>query len=107
MKTLLVALLLLVGTGTASAECAWVLWGFPNGKLYDQMTRKPTTGSIPGPFIIGAYQTRTECMAQPARRAPDGGELVQGFSYSGADVLVAYTGECLPDTLDPRGAKGK
>ena len=87
MKTLLVALLLLVvGTGTAFAECAWVLWG----------AQRPHEGTTDARawWVLAAYATRQECESRRAvihrQRTSD------DTSY-----------ECLPGTVDPRGPKGK
>ena len=38
---LLVAFWLLTSAATAFAECAWVLWGFPTGKVYDYVDPTP------------------------------------------------------------------
>src|SRR2546425_455277 len=72
--SLLVAFYLLTSAATASAECAWVLWGYPDGTVFEPpqpnspprpLQRTTRVRAPSAPFIIGAYQTRTECMAQP------------------------------------------
>jgi hypothetical protein len=64
---------------SASAECAWVLWAYlPGGQQHPVCTSS----------------TREECIAmrdaREAMRRPD---------------VAAY--QCFPDTIDPRGPKGK
>ncbi len=106
MKTLLVALLLLVvGTGTASAECAWVLWnGLKGGDGAMRWQR------------FDAFDARTGCVRAIDRRAAQLG-LSPGNFYNGLgfrmsetvldeDVFRA-TWQCLPSDVDPRGPKGK
>ncbi len=57
MKTLLVALLLLVvGTGTASAECAWVLWTETQAMSKDKAGNWETVS-----FDRNVYETRKAC----------------------------------------------
>ncbi len=114
MKKLFVALLLLVvGTGTASAECAWVLWS--NLISSNPVSRyAPSTGGL---WIPESAGTRTECekardgmpitsvaaeaMGQGTRALAGG--AVKGVVGPNGQVLFS----CLPDTVDPRGPKGK
>jgi hypothetical protein len=81
--SLLVAFSLLASTATAYAECAWVLWGStPAGRA----------GVVQSPF--SAWPDRQQCEAELSRRLQD--------LMSRSIVPV-----CLPDTVDPRGPKGK
>ena len=83
MKALLVALLLLVvGTGTAFAECAWVLW-------------------VKGEGLAGTYKDWS-----PLRAFDTHGEC-ESWDLGKASGLRGYDTRCLPDTVDPRGPKGK
>ena len=104
MKTLLVALLLLiVGTGTAFAECAWVVWAYSLEK---------STGEIYSVELARA--TKQEC--DQAVRAYVAVLKSDGFTVRGGEPgipeLTAQKGTlrvkyfCLPDTVDPRGPKG-
>ena len=92
--SLLIALSMLASVATAQAECAWVLWGvalLSSGEQYWG--------------VISAYSLE------------DGGKIVCERSREGANKRAAQEkGEdkrsgrqflCLPDTVDPRGPKGK
>jgi hypothetical protein len=82
----LVAVLLLASVGTASAECAWVLW---SRTLTDGAERRG---------IIGAYSRE------------DGGKVKCDEDVDRLTKLpqvMARVYNCLPDTIDPRGPKGK
>ena len=118
-RALLVVLLLFASRGTASAECAWVLWVF----------NSPTGLNDPSPSILGSYQAMSGCA-----QALDGEErtfktiysakwpdvaLIPAFRSSNTRMVLPYSLEekrdkkgyreflCLPDTVDPRGPKGK
>jgi len=86
---LLVALSLLTSTATAHAECAWVLWA-----------RNVTAE---GWQIGKAYMDRAGCEAaiQKVWESSDAlNKDVDKPPVPRADL------RCLPDTVDPRGAKG-
>jgi hypothetical protein len=91
--TLLVALSLLTSAATAYAECAWVLWA---GGV-------KTSGEVVYVPIEG-YLTKAEC--EKGRSASKVDEVEQlKRDVAGAGMKLAFT--CLPDTVDPRGPKGK
>jgi len=87
-------------TTPAYAECAWVLW------LY-------TLGSVTEVHTVGsAYSSRGECDGEVAAHAAT--LRRSGYTVESSDRLVIGTKEglttkvyCLPDTVDPRGPKGK
>jgi len=113
--SLLVALCLLTSAATAYAECAWVLWY--------RVTEYRTGGAVEGPFgAEEAYPTLAACQAGLEERL-DGWTavevkdldhkttkrpnyvLVQDKDSLKAQRLHAL--HCFPDTIDPRGPKGK
>ena len=72
-------LLLLASVGTASAECAWVLWGQTRDNRYLPMGDGHTS--------LDSCQDRADLLTKNDKK--------KTFVYS-----------CLPDTIDPRGAEG-
>jgi hypothetical protein len=97
-------LFLLTSIATASAECAWVLWGF----TIDKSARMADYSAEE------AHATQRECDQGVRDFAP--ALRGQGYSVSGGAagsrmVLGKKEGTsvkyfCLPDTVDPRGPKG-
>ena len=84
---LLVARSLLASTATAYAECAWVVWAYP----------QPSAGwTQSGWTPMGGWDTRTQCE-----------EARQRVAYSGKVLRTDVTTTCLPGNVDPRGPKGK
>ena len=99
--SLLVAFSLLTSAATAYAECAWVLWWSDN---------KNTTWSILDAFpkLADCDQSLNGDMNALKR---DGYEVHgapgtgHGFDAKKDGIMKVY--QCLPDTIDPRGPKGK
>jgi hypothetical protein len=119
--TLFVAFSLFTLAATAFAECAWVLWH--------------ESGSFGGPTpatwsLVYASSLEGECRAHAAQRyaeAKAGIEALKEFASpykNDKDAKLAYDDErlsvgiigkrgirsqfyCLPDSVDPRGPKGK
>jgi hypothetical protein len=91
--SVLVAFFLLASAATASAECAWILWA-GGVKASGEAVYAPIEG----------YPTRAECMKGRTASSVDEVEQLKR-DVAGAGMKLAFT--CLPDTVDPRGPKGK
>jgi len=111
------ALSLLAWAATASAECAWVLWGVPTGKAYDRDSKVQPAPAIElpvrlEPLVVQGYPAYEGCLGELTRRVRAAGEtdvLVREVtvSPSGRRLLAVQELVCPPDTVDPRGPKGK
>jgi hypothetical protein len=90
-------LLVLASAPSVSADCAWVLWA---GAL-DTENQTKWSPSRP-PRVTGwrtraAYATKALCQQEAFRQ--------EDIDTRGAREVAEYL--CLPDTVDPRGPKGK
>ena len=91
--SMVIAFLLLTSAATASAECAWILWA-GGVKASGEAVYAPIEG----------YPTRAECMKGRTASSVDEVEQLKR-DVAGVGMKLAFT--CLPDTVDPRGPKGK
>ena len=105
---------LLAVASSASAECAWVLW-----------TREVDALNRAGPYRLeGAYPTVKGCIGAIDKEwdaaSPDGsGGRLASYRKSPTEAWITQwvnpnappsrhaIFQCLPDTIDPRGPKGK
>ena len=115
---LLVAFYILTSSATASAECAWVLW-------VDDESISSRTGKTQTWDILSAHETKQACEARSNVAWKERREWLSGLGFGIGHVPVpGYVGGakrwddgtttsivnryyCLPDTIDPRGPKGK
>ena len=101
-----VAAVLAVGfSSSAAAQCAWVLW------------TKLEVAQSPGEWSIReAHSRRDDCIAGMRRAAESarklgetGHEDIAGgtFALASTPARVIRYGQCLPETIDPRGPKAR
>ncbi len=115
--SLLVAFYLLTSAATATAECAWVVW-----QHVDTIYRQPGPESTSRWGIGEITALRTECekridalvnetkpdpaWTRTVDRRPGLSTVVRSVHREhGTQIIIGY--QCLPDTVDPRGPKGK
>jgi len=113
--SLLVAFSLLTSTATAHAECAWVLWYRVTEYRDGEATEAPFDAGEAHPTLAaceGVLQQRLTEWVLAEGTDPDLKTttrptfvLVQDKTSLKAKRIHAY--RCLPDTVDPRGVKGK
>ena len=91
--SLLVAFSLLTPAATAYAECAWVLW--EQTQVGNLWAVAPIDAQI-------VFKEQRECEAWAEQRN-------QTHQKARATIgrMPERTWRCLPDTIDPRGPKGK
>ncbi len=86
--------------GSASANCAWVLWLMPEGTPQgDPEYIRAAFATI----IDAAYVTRQECEAGKRSGAAIGSNALDAEGKAKAWVHARQV--CLPDTVDPRRPK--
>ena len=90
-------LLLLVNASVAHAECAWMLWvEAPAGSNQWSVA----TWVQPPRFGTKEYCEHAATVMNALKKVTD-------FSGQGRDSAADDAYSCLPDTVDPRGPKGK
>ena len=89
---------LLVFAASASAECAWVLWSLVVTRTFDKNNVLKTTQERY--TAIEGFHTKRQCVASnPNYDTPR--------STTTTDEIETLYFRCFPDTMDPRGPKGK
>jgi hypothetical protein len=99
MSTLLTLFCLLALTTPGAAQGTWTLWMMGASSPWDS---------------VGNFPTREQCMEALHQQAQAveklGLKITQdapGGSFAATDADRDIRGQCLPDTEDPRGPKGK
>jgi hypothetical protein len=97
--SVVVAFYLLVSASSASAEGAWLLWA----ETYETVSASDTKEACE--HILGEHLAwwRTG----PNVTVDETTAYVRSKSKSGSAVISSVHYVCLPDTVDPRGPKGK
>ena len=91
-------LALVVFAGSAAAECAWVLWSvfpIPSEPRHEYRPRE-------------GFENKAECEAAKTKIEDTQLEEFASDERNGLQHISSSWGHrCLPDTVDPRGAKAK
>jgi len=110
---LFVAVSLCGETGTASAECAWVMWEQwfgPSSVIPLSFARTGTSSEAACRIELRKAIAHVEGSAVNPGEEPrvDGDAVVFTTRQGSSKVLTGVRNFlCLPDTMDPRGPKGK
>ena len=116
--SLLLLALLLTSAATAHAECAWVLWEHRVAAL---KKGSPTESWLAQEAVEtrAVCEARTEALIQRLVQTRASGSLHNYERIGDSTGVTMYQGRkeqglsqtsdfrCLPDTVDPRGPKGK
>jgi hypothetical protein len=98
LATVVLLLYLVSFAPSASAECAWVLWSSGMKKGTEQNP-------------LSAFDSREQC-EQEFKKTLENATRAGAVRRAEGKIITFSDGEqtafiCLPDTIDPRGPKGK
>jgi hypothetical protein len=110
------ALFLLAWAATAYAECAWVFWQEASAPSAHEPTIWPVSAWETKPACEQALAKKMASDTASNSKAKDteviagdmGGKPAIRIRTKGRpDLITSYMYVCLPDTVDPRGPKGR
>ena len=127
-SAVLVVVLLVASVGTASAECAWVLWVHEEtsrrvmGRLETGELWQPITGVSSEGACANRLTAQMATVSGLSAKSPAGEKML--YRVGNNDVTILWYREpgqpddlplrsqqlsysCLPDTIDPRGPKAR
>jgi len=102
MRSVGIILLLLAVATSASAECVLILWYRVVAVSVEGL---PTPSSSPW-NALESYKTLEDCQRSAAIEKAGARASERARASKGASAPITFY-VCLPDTIDPRGPKGK
>ena len=114
IRTLLATLCALAFASSASAECAWVVWIQRSVGPIDMTAEPPWLVVETAPTYAACESAKPERLKYAAR--PQDNVVTAAFENSVTKTIRDAEGrsatwliriQCFPDTVDPRGPKGK
>ena len=99
---------LLTVDASAAAECAWVLWSVPGTTDTNVPLAQMEIKALPSQWSpVRAYTTAKTCEDAQGESEKEEFRKLLDRKPDNKGLARAYLYRCLPDTVDPRGPKGK
>jgi hypothetical protein len=109
-KALLTTLSLLALASSVFAECAWVMWTHIETQSDSNQRDEWVLTGVPN--AADCYASLRATMKMQAADKPQSSDeatrvVANAVVRGSCGTVTTYTYSCLPDTIDPRGPKGK